>query len=75
MEKAFDFKELGEMLKLKGVDVAEELLKVLAVTTIDWVEKSLILTESKFDDLAIPVAEQFKQLALAQIDKLDGKVG
>lgn len=75
MEKAWDKLALIEELKNNGLDVAEDLAKVLVEGVLSWVEKSVVLSESKYDDFAIPVIAALKPFVLKEIDKIDGKEG
>lgn len=75
MEKAWDKQALIEELKVNGLDVAEELAKVLVEGVLSWVEKSVVLSESKYDDFAIPVIAALKPFVLKEIDKIDQKEG
>lgn len=82
MEKPFDIKELGARIKAKSLDVkgvaldlAEDELKVIAEETLGWVQDSVIATENRVDDLAVPVLGILKPLIMKEIDKVDGKVG
>lgn len=73
MEKPFDPKALAEKLKGKGLPIAEELVKDLEEALIEWISESVALTDSKLDDLAIPVLAAIKPLIDAQVAKIDGK--
>lgn len=75
MEKAWDKQALIEELKVNGLDVAEELAKVLVEGVLSWVEKSVVLSENKYDDFAIPVIAALKPFVLKEIDKIDQKEG
>jgi uncharacterized protein YjfI (DUF2170 family) len=75
MEKAWDFKVLAEGLKAKGLDLAEDAAKEVAVAVIDWVEASVQLSENKFDDLAMSILPLAKAELLKLVDKIDGQEG
>lgn len=75
MEKAFDLKVLGEKLKAKGLDVAEELLAVLAGETLDWAAESCAIHPNAFVKFGAPVVAAVKPIVMKEIDKLDGQVG
>ena len=79
MEKAYDLKALGEMLKVEGVPVAAEAAEAIAgkvyVAFKKWVQESAILSENKIDDVVAPFIGQLDPLVLPQIDKIDGQVG
>lgn len=73
--KPFDTQALVAELKSKGLDVAEELVKVIAGATFDWTEKSLMIHENPYVKFAAPVVAAVKPLVMAEIDKIDGQVG
>jgi hypothetical protein len=73
MEKAFELKGLVEKLKVHGLDLTEEMAKLVALSSIDWVEESVKLSENKYDDFAIPVIETLKPFLMKEIDKINGK--
>lgn len=55
MEKAYDFKILGERLKAKGVDLGKEALEDGAMIILDevfpWLTESAKLSEMPYDDM------------------------
>ena len=73
MEKAYDLKELGNALKGKGLDVAEESLNILFDSVVEWVEESAKLSATPYDDMAMLVMPQLKKLVKEAIDKIDGE--
>ena len=73
MEKAWDAKALLDGLKAKGLDVAEDLAGHVVVAVIDWAEKSVQLSENKYDDLALAILPAVKTEALKLVDQIDGK--
>lgn len=73
--KPYDLKVLGEKLKSKGLDVAEESLKILVGETLDWVYESAPLSPSKIDDVLVMAIPFLKPKVLEAIDKIDGEVG
>lgn len=73
MEKAYDLKELGNALKEKGLDVAEESLNILFDSVVEWVEESAKLSATPYDDMAMLVMPQLKKLVKEAIDKIDGE--
>lgn len=75
MTKAFDTAALAERLKAKGLDVAEEAVKILVTETLDWTSESCLLHESPFVKMGAPVILAVKPIVLEQVDKIDGKVG
>jgi len=73
MEKAYDLKELGNVLKGKGLDVAEESLNILFDSVVEWVEESAKISATPYDDMAMLVMPQLKKLVKEAIDKIDGE--
>ncbi len=73
MEKAFDTKVLGEKLKEKGLVVAEVAAEEVVHVVVDWLQESVLLSENKFDDIAVAFLPQLKAALLEQIEKIDGK--
>lgn len=71
----YDTKELVELLKDKGLDVAEDAAVVLLESVFDWVQASAIKSENKVDDIVAGLLPAIKPYVLEQIDKIDGKVG
>lgn len=75
MEKAYDLKALGLKLKEKGLDVAEDAAKVVAVSVLEWLSDSAKLSGNKYDDLVVALIPLIQDAALKQIDKIDGVEG
>lgn len=75
MEKAYDLAVLAEKLKSKGLDVAEDAARHLVEATFEWVEESAKLSVTPYDDMALIILPQVKKMALAAVDKIDGKIG
>lgn len=75
MEKAYDIKELGNKLKGKGLDIAEESLLIVWEETIDWIKESAAKSETPYDDMAMVIVPQLDKLVREQIDKIDGEEG
>ena len=79
MEKAYDLKELGQMIKEEaakdGLTIAEEALeklgKAVYLGTKRWGKESAVLSETKIDDFAAPFYDQIDQFVIPQIDKID----
>jgi len=75
-KKAYDPKELVQILKSKGLDVAEEAAKQLIEGVSQWAQESAKLGQNPLVDgivtVAAPVVEKF---AIEQADKIDGKLG
>lgn len=70
-KKTYDLKKLGEKLKDKGLDIAEDSLALVVEETFDWVAESAVASENKYDDLLVGVIPAAKKVILAQVDKLD----
>lgn len=70
-----DKKALVEMLKAKGLDIAEDALKDLLDVALSIAEELVKKSENKYDDLLLVVLPQIKPYLLEAIDKLDGQVG
>lgn len=75
MEKAYDPKALVEQLKGQGLPLAEDAAEKLVVALFGWLEESAKMSENKIDDALSALYPHAKELALAQIDKIDGQVG
>lgn len=75
MTKPFDLKDLAEKLKAQGLPVAEDMAKLIVEQTLAWIEESVTLSPSKYDDFAIPVIEAMKPFIMKEIDKIDGVEG
>lgn len=71
----FDMKALVARLKAKGVDVAEELAKVLAGEVLDWAAESCALHPNPFVKFGAPALVAVKPIVMNEIDKIDGQVG
>lgn len=76
MEKAFDVKALVEKIKAKGaLHIAEEEVKVVVESVLEWCCESVSLSENKYDDFAVPVITAMKPFIMKELDKIDGKEG
>jgi len=75
MTTAYDLKALGEMLKAKGLIQAEDLAGDAYLVFKTWLKESAVLSENKYDDLAVPFVDQLDAIVLPQIDKIDGAEG
>ena len=75
MEKAYDLKVLGEKLKGKGLDVAEESLKIVVDELFVWLTESAVMSPNVYDDMMALVYPQAKKYILEQVDKIDGQEG
>lgn len=70
-----DKKALVEILKAKGLDIAEEALGEAIEALFEVAEEVVKQTENKYDDLLLAILPQVKPLILKAIDKIDGQVG
>lgn len=75
MEKAFDLMALKAKLDAKGVPVLEDAAQILVNEVLDWVQESVVLTENKFDDVAMAFVPMVKTMIAPTIDQIDGKQG
>lgn len=73
--KPYDFKELVAELKGHGLDIAEDAAEVLFESVLNWLSKSAVASENKFDDLILAVVPILKDQVSPMIDKIDGKEG
>lgn len=83
MEKAYDLKALGEMIKAEakkeGLTIAEEGLEKIGKAVYfgmkEWLKKSAELSDSgligKIDDFLAPLIDKLDSQVLPQIEKLD----
>lgn len=71
MEKAYDLKGLIAELKDQGLELAEESAKVVVSGVFTWLEKSAVLSENKYDDLASVLYPRLKDYALEQAEKIN----
>jgi hypothetical protein len=71
----YDTKVLLDMLKEKGLDVAEDAATVVVDVVFDWVSKSAVETESKIDDVIAGLLPAIKPYVMEQVDRIDGQVG
>ena len=75
MKNAYEFKALIEILKGKGLEVAEESAEVLFDSVMEWVEESAKLSATPYDNMAMLIMPQLKEIVKKQIDKIDKKEG
>lgn len=73
MDKAYDLKGLLSELKGNGLEIAEESAKVVITSVFNWLEKSAVLSENKYDDLAVILYPQLKTYALEQAEKINAQ--
>lgn len=78
MTKAYDLKELGNMIVATGLptlkDVGEKEAAELYSTLKKWLQESAVISENKIDDVVMPFLGQLDPIVLPQIDKINGKV-
>lgn len=72
---AYDVKVLGEKLKSRGLDVAEDALKGVVGDVFDWVESSIKESVTPYDDIALGVLPVIKAETMKKIDTIDGVIG
>jgi hypothetical protein len=76
MSEATDAKKkLHDKLKEAGLELAEQSVRDLVENCFETLKVIVLATENKYDDLVIPLLEVAKPAVLAQVDKIDGKVG
>lgn len=68
-------KALGERLKAKGLDLAEDMVMMIAVEFEAELIETLKKSDGKLDDMAIPVIEAIMPFVKSKIDMVDGKIG
>lgn len=66
---------LSKRLKARGLDVAEDAVKVLVEEVFGSVEEIIKLSENKYDDMLLLALPKAQQVLLGYADKIDGKVG
>ena len=65
--------ELVAKLKVKGIEVAEDMAIVLLGELLDYAEKKVVETENSFDDMILPLLPLIKRELMKLADKIDGK--
>lgn len=73
--KPYDLSVLGQKLKAKGLDIAEEALKIVVNETLDWVAESAPVSPNKIDDVVAMAIPFIKPKILEAVDKIDGQQG
>ena len=68
-------KSLVELLKEKGLDVAEDSAKMIIEAVFEFAESAVAKTENKYDDMLLAAIPLLKPMVLGLVDKIDGKVG
>lgn len=73
-EQAYKLSILAERLKSKGLDLAEDVVAMIADETFDFVSESAIASKTPYDDVLVVVIPTIKQKIKADlVDKIDGK--
>lgn len=73
--EAYDFKNLVERLKSRGLSVTEELARGAVHDVIAWLSDSAKASSTPFDDIVLPFLPAVEEGLDKEIDKIDGKVG
>lgn len=71
MEKAYDLNLLGKELKKEGLEIAEESLKIVIEAMFSFLEKSAILSETPYDNMAVMLYPKIKELILEKIEEIN----
>lgn len=71
----FDISELVKGLEAQGLDLAEVAVKDIVTAVFDWAEKSAAASDNLYLKFIAPVLEQVKPVVLAEVDKINGKIG
>jgi len=75
MEQAYDFKDLMQRLKARGLDLTEKCGKAIIEETFDWLSDSAEKSVNPYDDMARIIYPKAREFAIAQADRIDGKQG
>lgn len=76
MEKPFDWKNLEERLKSKGLVAVEGLAEIVAGEVIGWTKESLsIHPNALVKGLGLPAVAVLEPMISGAIDKIDGQPG
>ena len=75
MSKPFDIADLQKRCKDAGIDLAEDLAKALAQQTISWVKDSCAIHPNMMLRLFAPMLDAVRAPIMAELDKIDGRVG
>lgn len=75
MGASYDFQKLIELLKSKGLDVAEQGARAALIATLDWLTDAVKTSSTPFDDVLLLVLPKLKEIALKEIDKMNGHEG
>jgi hypothetical protein len=75
MVKPYDVSELVNILKSKGLDIAEDAAKIVVESSLEWFKESAKLSATPYDDMALIVLPQVESFIKSAVDKIDGQVG
>jgi len=75
MKNAYDVKELLEIIKGKGLSIAEESAEIVVESVLQWVKESAKLSATPYDDMALIVLPQLEEYIKKAVNKIDGKEG
>jgi len=75
MAKPFDIDDLIKRCKLAGLDLSEDLAKAMATQTISWVKESCQIHSNVMLRLFAPMLDAVRAPIMAELDKIDGKIG
>ena len=72
MEKAYDFKVLVDRFAKHGAVLSEEAAEKVALELFNWIEESATISENAWDNMAMILMPQLKEIVFKQLDKIDG---
>lgn len=72
LQEAYDFKNLLERLKYRGLKEVEDFARKFYAALKIFLTQSAMLSENKLDDIAVPFLSQLDPLVIPQIDKIHG---
>jgi len=75
MLKPYDVSELVNILKSKGLDIAEDAAKLVVESSLEWIKESAKLSATPYDDMALIVLPQVESFIKKAVDKIDGHEG
>ena len=71
MVKPFDIADLVARFKAHGLDIAEDLAKVVASDAVDWSVESCSIHTNVMIKFGAPILMSLKPIILAEIDKIE----
>lgn len=75
LTKAWDKEALVAELKAQGLPVAEVMVEKAVESILSWVEASVMMSEDKYDDFAVPIMAALKPFIMGELNKIDGVEG